>query len=140
MPSTDTQKLKEIARRLRACEASAEGPAAAKNSPAFRACERLRLPLGRLLGTDGFRALLSRALSLGSAQVPWLRALHVNADGTVEGSEPEELKTKRDAAALAEAEIVLVAELLGLLATFIGPALTLRLLHDIWPKLNDLNF
>jgi hypothetical protein len=37
-------------------------------------------------------------------------------------------------------ERVLVAHLLGLLVTFIGPALTRRLLQDIWPKLEDLEF
>lgn len=140
MPSPDTSKLKEIARRLRAFEASAAGAGAAKNPTAFRVCDRLGSPLGKVLGTDGFRALLSRALTLSAAQVPWLGGLHVNSDGTVEGSETNEPKTKRDAAALAEAEIAVVAELLGLLVTFIGPALTLRLLRDIWPKLDDLDF
>lgn len=33
-----------------------------------------------------------------------------------------------------EAGKVLVAQLLGLLFTFVGETLTLRLIHDIWPS------
>ena len=33
-----------------------------------------------------------------------------------------------------EGEVVLVSELLGLLHAFIGEALTLRLLRDVWPN------
>src|SRR5687768_6761794 len=120
MPSTQSSKLKEIARRLRVYELTAGAAGTAAAAPAFRVCQRLRLPLGKLLGTDGFRALLSRALTLAAAQVPWLRGLHINAEGNVEGVEGEDLEHKWGEAALTLAEIALVAELLGLLVTFIG--------------------
>jgi hypothetical protein len=32
-----------------------------------------------------------------------------------------------------EGEVVLIGHLLGLLVILIGPALTLQLLHDVWP-------
>ncbi len=35
---------------------------------------------------------------------------------------------------LAEAELVLIANLIGLLATFVGEGLTLSLIRDIWPQ------
>jgi hypothetical protein len=39
-----------------------------------------------------------------------------------------------------EVGVILIAELLGLLITFLGRALTLRLLQDVWPDeaFNDL--
>ena len=67
-----------------------------------------------------------------------MRALHIKADGSLEGL--EKLEVKLDSREVAEGELVLVSHLLGLLVTFIGPALTLGLLRDIWPKMNDLEF
>lgn len=139
MPNSSTPKLKEIARRLLAYEAAADKRPTASSSAAFRVCEQLQPPLAKLLGIDGFRALLSRALALAGAEMPWLRALRLGPDGALEGLDNDELTAKLDARAVAECEVVLVAQLLGLLVTFIGPALTLRLVHDIWPKLDDLN-
>jgi hypothetical protein len=49
------------------------------------------------------------------------------------------VESKLDPRAIAEGEVVLVADLLGLLVTFIGPALTVQLLGDVWPNLDDLN-
>ncbi len=138
MSNSATPKLKEFARRLLAHEAASRKPASAKDSAAFRVCEELRQPLGKLLGVGGFRALLSRALTVAGAEVAWLRALDIKADGCWEGL--NELGAKLDSRAIANGEVVLVSQLLGLLVTFIGPALTLGLLHDIWPKMDDLNF
>lgn len=101
----------------------------------MRVCERLRESLGKFLGVGGFHALLSRALAIADTEVPWLGVLQIKADGALEGL--EEVEAKFDARELAEGEVVLVAQLLGLLLTFIGPALTLRLLQDIWPKMDD---
>jgi nicotinic acid phosphoribosyltransferase len=94
-------------------------------------------PLGRLTGVGGFRSLLSRALALSGEEISWLRALHINEDGSLEGL--EKLEVKPDTREIAEGEVVLVSQLLGLLVTFIGPALTAGLLHDIWPKMDDLD-
>lgn len=138
MSNRATPKLKQLARRLLAHEAASGKPSAARNSAAFHVCEKLRGPLGKLLGNDGFRALLSRALALAGAEIPWLLALQIKADGSVEGL--DELEENFKTRAVAEGEVVLVAQLLGLLAIFIGEELTLRLLHDIWPHTNDLNF
>jgi hypothetical protein len=83
------------------------------------------------LGVTGFSSLLSRALVLGCTETPWLCALTVDADGALSGL--EELEAGLDAPAVAEGELVLIGHLLRLLVTFIGPALTLRLLHEVWP-------
>lgn len=138
MPNNDALHLKEFVRRLLAYEAVSGRLAEAKDSAAFRVCEKLRGPLGRLMGVGGFRSLLSRALALASAEVPWLHALRIKTDGSLEGL--DELEAKFDSHAVAEGEVVLLSRLLGLLVTFIGSALTLRLLRDIWPMMDDLNF
>ena len=138
MSNSATPRLKEFARSLVAYEAA--NPAGANNSTVFRVCEKLRLPVGRLMGAMGFRALLSRALALASAEVRWLRAVHIKADGTFAGL--EELAGKTGLGEIKLGEAALVAQLLGLLATFIGPALTQQLIKEAWPKaaFDDLDF
>jgi hypothetical protein len=86
-----------------------------------------------LMGNGGFRALLVRALVLAGAEVSWLRAVQVNADGTLEGLATPHARLKP--AEFREGRVVLLAQLLGLLVAFIGPSLTLRLVCEIWPQL-----
>jgi len=138
MPVSTAPKLKQFARRLLDCEAAPGDPACTQETAAFRVCEKLHGPLGKLMGGGGFRSLLSRALVLAGAEVSWLRALQIQADGSLEGL--NEFEVKLDQPAIAAGEVVLVSQLLGLLVTFIGPALTVSLLRDIWPELDELNF
>jgi hypothetical protein len=94
--------------------------------------EKLRPHLANLMGNGGFRALPSRALVLASGEVPWLRAVQVNARGTLEGLEA--LHAQIASAEFIDGEIVLLIELLALLEAFIGPALTSRLVGEIRPQ------
>jgi hypothetical protein len=137
MPATASPKLKEFARQLLAFEAELAKAAHAEDSPAFRVCEKLRVPLGRLAGSQGFRSLLTRASALAGAEVPWLRGLRIKPDGSLDGFAT--LDPALDLKAINLGETVLIAHLLGLLVTFVGPALTLGLLRDIWPWTEDLN-
>ncbi len=98
----------------------------------MRVCEKLRLPLSKLAGVAGFRSLLSRALALAKAEVPSLVAVHVGADGSLAGLDGP--GHDQDAGAGGRAGVVVVAQLLGLLVTFIGEPLTLRLVRDAWPN------
>lgn len=93
-----------------------------------------------LMGRGGFEALLARALLLATAEAPWLTGLQVVADGKLEGLAAAHAKI--DAAEFSEGEVVLLTQLLGLLVAFIGPALTLRLINQIWPQLSfdDVDF
>jgi len=92
------------------------------------------------MGNAGFHALLSRALALANAEVPWLRAVNVNAGGSFEGL--DKLGAQVDPDEIFEGCVVLLAQLLGLLVAFIGEDLTLRLVREVWLKLsfNDLDF
>jgi hypothetical protein len=111
-----------------------------KTPAACLASEKLRPNLATLMGNIGFSALLSRALALAILEVPLLRAVHVKTDGTFEGF--EELGAQVDPDEFLEGCVVLLSHLLGLLVAFIGEALTLRLVRDVWPELspNDLVF
>ena len=101
---------------------------------AFQTVDRLRLLLAALMGHGGFRALLSRALVLATAEVSWLRAVHVEADGALQGLEAPHAQL--DPAEFLEGKVVLLAQLLGLLVSFIGASLTLRLVSQVWPQLS----
>src|SRR5688572_31528690 len=131
MPGSATPKLKQFAGRLLDCEAARGRRTAAGGSTAFRVCEKLRQRLAELMGVAGVRALFSRAVVLGSEDVRWLSALHVKADGSLEGLDEVEADLPQDE--IASGEVVLVAELLGLLVALIGAAFTLRFIQNSWP-------
>ena len=99
-----------------------------------RVGEKLRSPLATLMGNTGFHALLSRALALAQAEVPWLQAVHVKADGSFGGLDELEARVHSDE--IFPGCVVLLAQLLDLLVVLIGENLTLRLVGEIWPKLS----
>ena len=132
--------MRNFAKRLIADEARGNKPAEAKMPVDFSACQKLRPNLATLMGGAGFCALLSRALALAKAEVPWLGVIHVKADGSLEGT--EKLHAQLDPDELFEGRVLLLAQLLGLLVAFIGENLTLSLVREVWPKapLDDLDF
>lgn len=131
-------QVKQIARRLMAYEAKTATPARVGDhtSPAFRICEKLRHPLSRLAGVAGFRSLLSRALALASEEVRWLKTIRIATNGSLEGFKEglNDTQAQLSQQQIDQGEIVLVAQLLGLLMTFIGEGLTMQLLQQEWPK------
>jgi hypothetical protein len=124
-----TPKLRIYAERLIAFEMSRNASSESKPTAAFVVIEKLSPHFGALMGAAGFRALISRALVLASAEVAWLRELHVREDGSFEGL--NELESQANPEEIAAGGIVLLARLLGLLVTFIGEDLTLQLLSNI---------
>jgi hypothetical protein len=129
--STASPEIQDLARRLLAFEAAHDNSSDARADVAVQVIEELRMHLIRLTGVDGFRSLLSRALTLAKAEVPSLNMVHIAADGSVAGFDGIEQSQVTGAAG--QAGMVLVAHLLELLVTFIGAPLTLRLLRDTWP-------
>jgi len=124
--------MRNFAERLIAYETGNKDAPKATEPALFRIGEKLRSHLVVIVGRGGFGALVARALALGAAEVPWLRVVEVKADGFLK--ERDELKTVTPEE-MAQGGVVLVAELLGLLAAFIGEDLTLRITHGVWPKL-----
>ena len=132
--SPATPKMRDFAERLIAYEMRINKSSEAKTAVAFLVRENLRPHLAKLLGNIGFRALISRALALATAEVSWLRAVHVKADGSLEGLADFEAQVAPDK--IFEGVVVLLAQLLGLLVVFIGEPLMLQLMGEIWPKLS----
>jgi hypothetical protein len=127
MRSADTPKTRELAQLLLSYEAVDEETSMADMQAVCRVCDKLRRPLATLAGAEGFRSLLARALALAKQESPALGAWEVKADGSLEGLDDEG----------AQSGSVLIAQLIGLMITFIGESLTLRLLHDVWLDLPD---
>jgi hypothetical protein len=132
-----TAQMRSIAQRLIDYETPGDDYSEPGNTAAFQVTERLHRHLATLMGNGGSRALLARAIALASAEVHWLRAVQVNADATLEGLETPHAQL--EPAEFREGGIVLLAQLLGLLAAFIGPGLTSRLVGEIWPQLSADN-
>jgi len=131
-------EMRDLAQCLLTYEAVAGKTSEPTELAASRVLERLRRPVVTLMGVAGFRSLLSRSLALASGDVPWLRALHVRADGSLEGF--KEIEGKLSAEEIGLGEVALAVRFIGLLVVFIGPTLTLQLLHDTWPKMEELAF
>src|SRR5438309_4112022 len=131
--SQASPQMRRFARRIMANET----PLGDKSSDVagqatFQVIDDLRPQLVNLMGVGGFRGLLSRAIALSNEEVRWLRAVHVKADGSLEGFEEH---AQLAPAQFAEGKVVLLARLLGTLVALIGVGLTLRLVLDTWPKL-----
>ena len=126
------QESRNLAQRLLAYEAVGDENSAPSESAASRVCAKLRGPLITLAGVAGFCSLLSRALTLARAEVPSLSAVQVAADGSLRGL--DELVSQTDKEHAREGGVILIAQLVGLLLTFIGEGLTIRLVQDVWPE------
>ena len=124
-PTAVSSETRELAERLVTVEAAAENQSTNDAHARCRVCEKLRRPLITLTGTAGYSSLLLRALTLAKREALALNEVQVKPDGSLEGLDGEAVL----------AHPILVAYLLSLLITFIGEALTMRLLHDIWPDL-----
>ena len=73
---------------------------------------------------------MRRTLALARADTPSVNRITVNPNCSMEGLEA---LASEDAEAGVEAGAAITAHLLGLLITFIGEPLTLRLVRDAWP-------
>ena len=126
MPVTHT-----LAQQVLVYEVAHGTPTEPPGQAAVRACEQLRSSFSRFAGVAGFRSLLARALNLARQDAPWLAAVEVTADGALAGF--VEGAQAQDPAAAAAGGCAILTHFLGLLSTFVGDALTVRLLADAWP-------
>ena len=122
--------MRDLAQRLLALEATNQSANDVHVHEALRVCEKLGVSLIRLAGSDGVASLLRRSLALARAEVPSLHRITVKPDCSME--ELNDLVA--DAAdSSVDAPVAITAHLLGLLVTFIGESLTLRLVCQTWP-------
>ena len=115
--------MRALAQRLLVLEAPLQGEADDPTAQAVRVFDRLRVTLARFAGSDSFASLVRRALVLARADEPALRKVSIKANGSLEGLEE----------VAGDPIVAIVAHFLGLLVTFIGEPLTLRLVRDAWP-------
>lgn len=134
--SLETQ---DVARRLLRQDAGAQPDAAALALAVERACARLRGRLVPLIGLVGFTALFRRALHLAQGEVPALRGLTIEegAAPCIAGAGGFAAAHTDDPDAVEAACIALLAHFIALLDTFIGVALTRRVLGEGWPTRGD---
>ena len=125
--------MRDIAERLITYEATGNNSSRKKAAANFPVCDKLRPHLATLMGSTGYRALLSRALARAEAEVPSLRVVQVDADGSITGFDKLEARAAPDE--LAKAPVALVVQLFGLLSAFIGEDLMLHIVRDVWPQL-----
>ncbi|WP_138995744.1 hypothetical protein [Sphingomonas sp. PAMC 26621] len=109
---------------------STEGEAAVSDYPVT---DRMRPQLARLMGDGWVQVLLARALALATIEIPWLSQASVSRSGDLEGL--RDIGNGMDPKVFLEGRVVLLAQLLGLLVTFVGPALTWGLVDEIWPDI-----
>jgi hypothetical protein len=119
---------RSTAQRLIEDAAIGSEDAAAIASAAERVFQRLHEHLSTLIGVVGWKTLLGRALKLARTRVPALQRIEVKPDGTIAGL-VEALSTQApEDAVLAPA--MLLAQLLDLLAAFVGDDLALHLVDE----------
>lgn len=124
-------ETRDLARRLLAYEAVVSPTSEPAEPVAVRVYDKLRRPLSALAGVAGFWSLASRALALARAEAPDLSSVQIMPDGSLQGLAEVEPQVK--GGQNGDGGAILIAQLLGLLFTFIGGALTLRLVQDAWP-------
>jgi hypothetical protein len=126
---------RNLAHWLLAQEAGKIAGPQAVTEAAEAACQRLCRRLAQLVAVAGARALLARALRLAAADFPFLETVRAGAtdetclEGLRERARDVDPGQARDGLA------AVLAAAIGLMATFIGDDLTLRLLRDVWPDL-----
>lgn len=126
---TQFSLMRDLSRRLLAASQSASD---SHLHDATVVSEKLRIPLTRFAGAEGFASLLRRALVLAGAEVPSLQSVKVGSEGRLEGFEQLAADTST-AGSGSEAAVAITSHLLSLLSTFIGEPLTLRLIREAWP-------
>ena len=126
MTETPSGSMRGLARQMLSLETASQNEPASHSHAGMQVCDKLQTSVTQFAGSDDFAALLRRALALARVESPTLQAVKLKSDGTLEAW---------DALAVSEPEgvIALIAHLLGLLETFLGEPLTLRLVRQAWP-------
>jgi hypothetical protein len=129
---TISPSIRRLAQQLVIGESSPQTPQNNDLDQAVLACEKFRVPLTKLVGTAGFSMLLARAVALAMKQDLSLTPLRVGNDGSLSGIE-EVREGLNGSHPEHKGGAIVMAELLGLLVSFIGLSLTLTLVCEAWP-------
>jgi hypothetical protein len=131
--ATISPGITHLARQVLTLESVHSDSTATEIDRAAQVCEKLRASLTRLAGTSGFSMLLARAVALAIKKDPSLTPLHVGMDGALTGVD-EVRRGLNGSHVEHHGGAIVLAELLGLLVSFIGESLTLTLVREAWPS------
>ena len=120
--SSPTPELLQYVSRLIAHES------AGKSTVPFRVGEKLRHPLCKLIGTQGYRSVMDRAIAATRHHTPFFAAFRTAPDGSLVVP-----ALTADPSATAEAETLLVAQFFALLSSFVGHGVLLAVVGTVWP-------
>lgn len=121
--------MRGLAQRLLAVEAANQSAAGEHVHEGVMVCEKLQIAVTRFAGSDGFSSLLRRSFALAATEVPSLQTVRFTPDGSLAWCE----QAVEAANGGPEGVVAIIAHLLGLLETFVGEPLTLRLVREAWP-------
>ncbi len=119
----------EAARQFWAHDGLEAGAPEEMAAAAERGCARLRAVLTRWIGSEGYRALVDRALEQARAEHPALAGLQCQA-GDIQGVAAA--VGVHSAAEVREGILALVALLIDLLSRLIGEEMATRLMEQAW--------
>jgi hypothetical protein len=129
-----SSSMRELAQQLLTLEAASPSASHSQAHAAVRVCEKLRVSLTRFVGADGFASLMRRSLALARTEVPSLQNVNINPDGALGGLEELANRASHEGS---DAAIAIARHLLTLLSTFVGEPMTLRLVREAWPSLDE---
>jgi hypothetical protein len=126
--------LAQVARNVLACEGG-EGKSSEQVVAVGAATwTKLSQHLSSLIGDAGFRVFFDRSLRLTGAKFPWMATAAKAAAPDHPWIRLRACLETQDPDVAIEASVALLATFLDLIGIFIGEALTLRILHQIWPE------
>jgi hypothetical protein len=128
-----TPAHRELARWLLAREMGDRRDPAVLVDAAESACRKLSGAVARLATVAASQALLARALHLARAESPFLEGVRPGPSPDVGLEGLAEHLREAEPARAREGVPTVLANVLGLLATFIGDDITLGLVRDAWP-------
>jgi hypothetical protein len=130
---TALPEMRDLAHRLLTYESEGSDTSGPAGSAILRVYEKLRRRLGELAGVTGFQSLAARALTLAKSEDPSLGSVRVAPDGNLEGISTIESAINAEKDRNHSGGVALISRLLGLLLIFLGEALTMNLIRDVWP-------
>jgi hypothetical protein len=133
MTASGDRALRQLAERVLTSTEGSRADSTVLGASARRAYEDLGHLLIPLIGQAGTNALIARAVHLARPEYPCLTPVE-NLEQTPEIFEHVAASLERqDPGVALEAAAAVLATLAGLLVTFIGESLTMRLLRQAWP-------
>ena len=127
--------MRKLAERLVSSETKDGGSRQSKIEASFTVCEKLRQELVVLTGVAGFCSLLARTLALLQKEdLLRLGIISIRVDGSLERVDLAGIPD--DPEAPEQDPVILPAQLLDLLAVFVGEPMTVQIVENVWPELN----